>query len=122
MDFSKLEKGQRYLFQNEMNDITEYFRATYLGVHIFNKYTTLVVKNYRKETSSGFIQRIPGGLAQEVETLESVACERLPDNPKSVCFITYAKYITNAFTLVDIIENENTNFPDDVLFEINKFY
>ena len=100
MDFSKLTIGQRYLFQKEMNGTIEYFRATYLGVHIFNKYTTLVVKNYRRETSSGFI----------------------PDNPKSVCFITYAKYITNAFTLVDIMKNENTKLPDDVLFEINKFY
>ena len=100
MDFSKLIVGQRYLFENKMNGAIEYFRATYLGVNIFNKYTTLVVTNYRRETSSGFI----------------------PDNPHNICFITYAKYITNAFTLVDIMENENTKLPDDILFEINKFY
>jgi hypothetical protein len=114
MDFSKLTIGQRYLFQKEMNGTTEYFRATYLGVHIscrgeegaanFNKYITLVVKNYRTQNYSG----------------NSPVFK--PRNPKSICFITYAKYITNAFTLVDLMKNENSRLPDDVLFEINKFY
>jgi hypothetical protein len=114
MDFSRLKRGCRYLFQKEINGRTEYFRATFLGVHIsnrgvegspnFHKHVTLVVTDY--DTKNNYE-------SSYVFT---------PRNSKSICFITYTKYITNAFTLIDLMKNENTKLPDDVLYEINKFY
>jgi hypothetical protein len=96
MDFTKLKIGERYLFYHNNNGIIKYFRANYLGIHIWKQYTTLVVKNF-----------------------ESKDCKI---NKKAIYYVMYADNIINAKTLVDIFENDSCKLPDDMLREINIFY
>lgn len=91
--------GERYLFHNQKKDGTmHYFRADYLVTVIVNKYTSYIVKNYQDMSSENT------GISS------------------GVTIIMYGNNIIKIETLGDILQSEKCKLPDDVLFEINKFF
>jgi hypothetical protein len=96
MNFAELKIGERYLFYHNKDGVIEYFRANYLGTHVWKKYTTLVVKNF-----------------------ENKYCKI---NKNAIYYVMYADNIINAQTLDTIVQPVICKLPDDVLREINVFY
>lgn len=97
MDFLQLKSGTRYLFYQKNKDgPIKYFRANYLGIFVWKKYTTLVVCNYENDESK--------------------------INKKVIHYIMDSHNIINAVTLVDILKNKKCKLNNDVLNEINIFY
>lgn len=95
----KMNIGERYLFHHQKKDGTmHYFRADYLRTVVFNKYTSYIVKNYQDMSSENT------GISSEVS------------------IIMYGNNIIKTETLVDILQSKKSKLPDDVLFEINKFF
>jgi len=91
--------GERYLFHHQKKDGTmHYFRADYLTTVVFNKYTSYIVKNYQD-------------ISAENTGISS-----------GVSIIMYVNNIIKTESLVDILQSEKCKLPDDVLFEINKFF
>jgi hypothetical protein len=105
----KMNIGERYLFHHQKKDGTmHYFRADYLGTFVFNKYTSYIVKNY---------EDYPYGVQNKLIGKEGSSEESgLPT------IIMYGNNIIKTETLVDILQSEKCKLPDDVLFEINKFF
>jgi hypothetical protein len=96
MDFAQLKIGERYLFHQNKDGIIEYFRANYLGTHVWKKYTTLVVKNFENEN-----------------------CKI---NKNTIYYIMNTNNILHAETLDTIVQPTICKLPDDILREINVFY
>jgi ribosomal protein S17E len=96
MDHSKLVPGQRYLFHytSRAKSCEKLFRANFLGLVVFNKYTTLVLNKYEsnKRTMTKCIHYVASELIENYETL------------------------------VTIMENSPSSLPDDMLMEINNYW
>jgi hypothetical protein len=96
MDFAQLKIGERYLFYQNKDGVIQYFRANYLGIHVWNQYTTLVVKNF-----------------------EDKNCKL---NKNAIYYIMDTPNILHAERLDNIVQPVICKLPDDVLREINFFY
>ena len=127
MDFAKLRIGERYLFYHNKDGVIEYFRANYLGTHVWKKYTTLVVKNFENKNCKinrntiYYIMNTNNILyAETLDTIVQPGFFRklqLKQNP-SVLLYPASPLSGQALQGSAVI----CKLPDDILREINVFY
>jgi hypothetical protein len=95
-DLSGLMLGQRYLFHyvNPKTHIDKSFRANFFGVHVYDSYSTMVIRNYDSK----------------------VWCM----NPAEIWYMD-PRSITKVQTLADMLGGKS-KLPDDVLIYIDNFF
>lgn len=95
MDLFQLTPKTRYLFCENNNGNIKWFRASFLGLHTFQQWTTMVCKYYESD-----------------------------DHPltSNTVFHMHSHNIISGETLTNIFENYPCKLPDDVLNIINSFW